>query len=144
MTSREVDPAEKQTNFILTRECMGTNGTANARKSYLKCHKYPPNQFYLKVGRLKAHCSNSHGKRDKENVFLKEWCGEVFLRETRHQNVYDKSSLRKSPKCISLEVPMRKQSQIIKVGTNSCWFLAYSMQGMLIHAIIFPSNVVIV
>ena len=87
---------------------MGISGAASARKSYLKCHKYPTNQFYLEVGRLKAYGINSHGKRDKENVFLKEWCGEVFLRETRHQNVYGKSSPRKSSKCISLEVPMRK------------------------------------
>ena len=69
MTSRDVDPAEGRT---LTKECMGISGTANARKSYQKCHKYPPNQFYLEVGRLKAHGINSHGKRDKGNVFLKE------------------------------------------------------------------------
>ena len=61
-----------QTNFKLTKECMGISGTANARKQYLKCHKYPPNQFYLEVGRLKAYGINSHGKRDKENVFLTE------------------------------------------------------------------------
>ena len=102
-------PAEgRQTNFKLIKECMWISGAAKARKSYLKCHKYPPNQFYLEVGRLKSDDINSHGKRDKENVFFKEWCGEVFLRETRHQNVYDKSSPRKSSKCISLEVPMRK------------------------------------
>ena len=87
---------------------MGISGAASSRKSYLKCYKYPPNQFYLEVRRLKAYGINSHGKRDKENVFLKDGCGEVFLRETRHQNVYDKSSPRKSSKCISLEVPMRK------------------------------------
>ena len=53
---------------------MGISGAASARKSYLKCHKYPPNKFYLEVGRLKAYQYgiNSHGKRDKENVFLKE------------------------------------------------------------------------
>ena len=69
MASRDVDPAEGWTNKLQTdKECMGISGTANARKSYLKCHKYPPNQFYLEVGRLKAHGVNSHGKRDKENV----------------------------------------------------------------------------
>ena len=51
---------------------MGISGTANARKSYLKFPKYPPNQFYLEMGRLKADGINSHGKRDKENEFLKE------------------------------------------------------------------------
>ena len=54
------------------KECMGISGAASARKSYLKCHKYPPNQFYLEAGRLKAYVINSHGERDKENVFLKE------------------------------------------------------------------------
>ena len=51
---------------------MGISGAASARKSYLKCHKYPLNQFYLEKGRLKAYGINSHGERDKENVFLKE------------------------------------------------------------------------
>ena len=73
MTSREATPQRVgQTNFKLTKECMGISGTANARKSYLKCPKYPPNQFYLEIGRLKAYGINSHGKRDKENEFLKE------------------------------------------------------------------------
>ena len=51
---------------------MGISGAASARKSYLKSHKYPPNQFYLEVGRLNAYGINSHGKRDKKNVFLNE------------------------------------------------------------------------
>ena len=73
MTSREVDPAEDRTNKLqMTKECVGISGTANARKLYLKYPKYPPNQFYLEVGRLKAYGINSHGKRNKENVFLKE------------------------------------------------------------------------
>ena len=61
-----------QTNFKLTEECIGISGTANARKSYLKRPKYPPNQLYLEVGRLKAYGIYSHGKRHKENVFLRE------------------------------------------------------------------------
>ena len=51
---------------------MEISGAASDRKSYLKFHKYPPNQFYLEVGRLKAYGINSRGKRDKKNVFLKE------------------------------------------------------------------------
>ena len=51
---------------------MGISGATSARKSYLKCHKYPPNQFYLEVGRLKAYDINSHGERGKENIVLKE------------------------------------------------------------------------
>ena len=47
---------------------MGISGAASARKSYLKCHKYPTNQFYLEVGRLKAYGINSHGKRIFEGV----------------------------------------------------------------------------
>ena len=48
---------------------MGISGAASALKSYLKYHKYPPNQFYLEVGRLKAYGITSHGKRDKEMYF---------------------------------------------------------------------------
>ena len=75
MTSREVDPcrAEGRANKLQTdKECIGISGAASARKSYLKCYKYPPIQFYLEVGRLKAYGINSHGKGNKENVFLKE------------------------------------------------------------------------
>ena len=61
-----------QTNFKLIKECVGISSAASARKSHIKCHKYPPNRFYLEVGRLKAYGINSHGERDKENAFLKE------------------------------------------------------------------------